>query len=639
VANVLIHRCTLRVVRCAGWNWGPDPRRLAQEAVRALPELLAKKLSELLPDDDDREIVAPVRIRLPVRMSELAADSAAQTHGAAPPGARASASLDQRMDAALRAALALDQFPPPPLQPQASDRGATTRFDEVSSNNQSREIGALPRLLLAWRMHGVLGRRLAALPFEVIEGWHDRIWNDRARRDAPETDAALIHRIEGIVLARSSPSASGDRAETLLHRILIAAEAAAQLPVPLTHFALWQTLDRIVPVEPSRPAPQVATQISVVANPIPAAPARRPPDLAGKSFSIAANLLSPAAFEPQPIEWEIKVPCALPFLLLGPLARVGYFAALDAVLEAAFLSESAPLFAAALAYKVLDPPQRGWRRSPASLLAAAALAGSTTPVAEESLVDFSRNIAPHISALDLTLADALIAGHTPEEPLMLHPDGSAGFLLFDTQGCFPIVWTGDFECLLRILRRFDSPIILITREAAEPGLLRHLDAGGIVFVSDVPPTRGERWQRIQEGSTVLGWTNSPGPATGPLRRAACETDSAFEDARGFTRDLVQSRTSVIRASSPELDRSLTLAASVALGMISWTLWQNRGRTSPQQVLERYADLEGRIRFTPTSINVSLPLGRRHQELRENGLLAPVVGVPWFGRRRVEFGGG
>jgi len=116
-------------------------------------------------------------------------------------------------------------------------------------------------------------------------------------------------------------------------------------------------------------------------------------------------------------------------------------------------------------------------------------------------------------------------------------------------------------------------------------------------------------------------------------------EPAFEEAHGVSRELVLARPGVIRASSAELDRTLTLAASVAMGTISWKLWQNRGRTSPQQVLERFADLEGRIRFDAASVKVDLPLGRRHQELRENGLLAPVDGVPWFGRRRIEFGGG
>jgi hypothetical protein len=358
---------------------------------------------------------------------------------------------------------------------------------------------------------------------------------------------------------------------------------------------------------------------------------------------MAANPAPPAGtLERPPADWEIKVACALPFLLLGPLARMGYMAALEAILEAANLYQDAPLFAAALAYKVLDPPERGWRRSPASLLAAAALAGLAKPVGEESLVDFSRRIAPHTSPLDLVLADALIAGHTPGEPVTVHAagaQGSAGYLTFDTEGCFPIAWTRDPASLLAILQRLGTPVVLITDEAAEPGLLRDLDAGGVAFVTGVPPTRGERWRRIQPGPATPGWTNSTGPATEPVRRAVRAMTPAFEEARAFRNDLLLARPGVIRAASPELDRSLTLAAAAAMGTIAWKLWQSRGRTSPQQVLERYADLEGRIRLDSRSVKVALPLGRRHQELLDHGLLAPVDGVPWLGGRRIEYGGG
>ncbi|EOD63166.1 hypothetical protein H480_38415, partial [Amycolatopsis vancoresmycina DSM 44592] len=54
----------------------------------------------------------------------------------------------------------------------------------------------------------------------------------------------------------------------------------------------------------------------------------------------------------------VETASALPFLLAGPLARVGYLDAIGPV-----LAEDAPLFAAALAYKVLGPAARGWRRT------------------------------------------------------------------------------------------------------------------------------------------------------------------------------------------------------------------------------------------------------------------------------------
>jgi hypothetical protein len=234
-----------------------------------------------------------------------------------------------------------------------------------------------------------------------------------------------------------------------------------------------------------------------------------------------------------------------------------------------------------------------------------------------------------------------------------------------------------------VLQRLSS-IVLIPPETADPALLRDMDAAGIVFVTEVPPTRNEHWQRIG-----ASWTNSTAPPNEPLRRAARELTPAIEEARGFHQELVTARPGIIHAAStalvdrpgdfnsawqspgefcsgsvpparmlthggsteprpsgsgqawklPLLERSLTLAAAIALGMISWKLWRSRGRTTPQQALERYADLEGRIHFDDASIHVNLPLGRRHQELRENGLLSPVAGIPWFGRRRVEFGGG
>jgi hypothetical protein len=327
------------------------------------------------------------------------------------------------------------------------------------------------------------------------------------------------------------------------------------------------------------------------------------------------------------------------------LARLGYLETLAGVLEAARLSGDAPLFAAALAYKVLDPPQRGWRRSQASTQAAAAFAGLTSSVPEDSLVDFARRMEVHTPALDLILADALIAGHTPGERVTLQADGTKGLMLLDTQGCFPIAWAAEIEPLLALLNRLGNPIVLISGDSADRGLLSKLDAAGATFVVNAPPTRSERWQRIIQRPDLLKhgltnvWTNFSGLVNEPFHRAAAELQAASEEAGAFTRELVLARPGVVRAASPDLDRSQTLAAAVALGMISWKLWQDRGRTSPQQLLERYADLEGRVRFNSSTVSVVLPLGRRNRELYESGLLAPIDGAPWLGGRRIEFGGG
>ena len=609
--------------------------------MRALPELLARKLSELLAIDAEREIAAPVRVRIPIRMSELLGDSAMSVPSISPSGTRVMASLDQRMDTALRAALALGPAPtsdPPPLGP---GRIAVGKMLETISAGAAQAEGALQRLLLVWAAQGVLARYLAALSYEQLRTWHDYLWRESASAAVSESETDTAQRIESLVRARVSPSVSTDTAETLRRRLLVATEVAAQLSLSLTHVVVWHVLDRIISIGSPPLKHTAAASDPDSVSPAQRAPIQRDALLAPRIGADAPAVRAAGVVHGQPSEWETKIACALPFLLLGPLARAGYLAALDAVLEGAHLRDQALLFAAALAYKVLDPPRRGWQRSQESVLAAAAFAASSNPITEESLVGLSRRMAPHTGALDLILTDSLIAGHGAGEPVTLHSVDAQTprtYLLIDSQGCFPIAWAG-LESVLAMLRRLGPPIVLTSDEAAEPHLLREMDAAGITFVCRLPPSRHERWERIQQGSSLLGWSNFIGAATEPLLHAAGLLPVALAEAKDFIRELIDVRPSTIHSTSSQFDRSVTLAASVALGMISWQLWQSRGRTSPQQVLERYADLDGRIQFRAASIHVDLPLGRRRLELSASGLLAPIDGVPWLARRRVEFAGG
>ena len=98
-------------------------------------------------------------------------------------------------------------------------------------------------------------------------------------------------------------------------------------------------------------------------------------------------------------------------------------------------------------------------------------------------------------------------------------------------------------------------------------------------------------------------------------------------------------TGVVHAPCPAFERTLTLAASVAAGMVAWDLWRDRERTTPLLALQRFGDLDARVRFDDEAVRVRLPLGRRHQELSRGGLLAPVRDLPWLEGRRVEFSGG
>jgi hypothetical protein len=632
MTDVLIHRCTLRVARRGGWSWGPDPKRMLQEVVACFPALLARKLEQLFPKAEDREFSAPMQIRIPIRMSDLlsATGSPAPLDTSGEP--RATASLEEKLDLALRRTFPIER---------SIETGAT-RSDGfgISSETSSAEnpagqrcnAGAVPRLLAQWHESGLLESRLAALSNDEIEGWHRAVWRRCVDSDelAPEPDSMIEQQIRDSVKVDQIAFVGDDHGTRLRLRLLIATRVAAKIRIPLESPPLLAALNRILPVaEPSAASAPIG-----VPGADPRAPQANPPR---EHFQSEARRQSPR-------EWEVHVACALPFLLSGPLSRLGYFDAVAAVLDAADLADQAPLFAAALAYKILDPPERGWRRTPASLQAASAFAGlhEHAEVANESLVEFSRQIALHTAPLDWLLTDSLIRGHTPGEPLLLRRadmEDSTGFLLIEVDGCFPIAWTEDVPQLLPILGKLGSSIILVSREAAGPRVLRELDAAGLCFITDVPPTRGESWRRIQQGPLPVGWTNHPAPESVPVLQAARDFTAVSEDAAALWETLAVARPSVIHARLPHLDRSLTLAAAVAGGMIAWKLWRKRGRTSPQMVVERFCDLDGRISFDRNSVVVRLPLGRRHQELSDNGLLSPVRDIPWLEGRRVEFGGG
>jgi hypothetical protein len=406
-------------------------------------------------------------------------------------------------------------------------------------------------------------------------------------------------------------------------------------------YRLWLVLDRLFPLQPA-PDPTGGASKQDAAAERRSAPIDTAPPPAGSVIAAMPGVPSYPALPRSLRSWEVKVDCSLPFLLLGPLFRLGYLEAATAVLEAARMTEDAPLLAAALAYKVLDPPERGWRRSPASVAAAAAFAGWQEAIAEAALVDFSRRIARHTGALDIVLADAVIAGHGCEEPVVLHgpgPETETGLLLVDTPGCFPLAYADLLEPLLAILRRLGAPVVMISGDSARPGLLRDLDQAGLAFVTDAPPTRHERWQRVRQGTKALGWTNSPDSGSQRILGAARKLAAACADAANLWQELAAVRPAAVRARSPALDRHLTVAAGVAMGIAAWEMWQGSATANPQKTLHRYSDLDARVRFDRTSVLVSLPLGRRHQELDKAGLLRPVTGVPWFGGRRLEFSGG
>jgi hypothetical protein len=86
-----------------------------------------------------------------------------------------------------------------------------------------------------------------------------------------------------------------------------------------------------------------------------------------------------------------------------------------------------------------------------------------------------------------------------------------------------------------------------------------------------------------------------------------------------------------------LERSLTLASALGLAMLAWTLWGGDGKTDTLLALDRLGDLEARVGIDAERVRVKLPLGRRHADLRDAGLLGEIADLPWLGGRRVELG--
>jgi hypothetical protein len=498
-------------------------------------------------------------------------------------------------------------------------------------------------LLLARFDSNELHRFVAAFPPQEIEAWHAAFSIAPPaphKTDTLPTDS-IFEAVTAAILTCAVPPGTG-RAASLRARLISATMVSAKSRVPLDDPRIWRALDHLLPIEetPSGGAeaivfPEPAEQMAASAN-VSSSPAL-PLPLSPPAFARDSPPANP--FWPSD-EWTAQIHNALPFLLLGVLARIGYIASLGAMLEVARLSNNAHLFAAALAYKVLGPPERGWRRSEANQRAASIFAGSPQPISDEALLDFSRQAAPYTGLLDRTLKDSVAFGRNPAKPVLLmraESDRSSGFLVLDTAGCFPIAWLDDVLGIALLLHEINAAVVVVSQEASGPAVLHELDRSGVCFVTGALPSRGEQWKPILQGSSRLGWTNHAVASSETVLRAARTFPASLEEAADLWDRLGVQRVAVPRAKFPALELSLTLAASVALGFLSWQLWRDRGRTSPQLALERFHDLDARVHFTPDAVIVGLPRGRRHSELMAGGFLAAVPDVPWLEDRRVEFG--
>jgi hypothetical protein len=677
-SDVVVRRCTVQVVRHGGWSWGPEPRRLVDQVLAALPALIAERLADLAPDgaSEDVEITEPVRIAVSLPLADL---------------------LSGRFDALQQVAMASESQPEfaavsGAVLPQAPARPHRTPFAERTPHRNARaQPMTLAEFLGRLYESGELARFLALLPVRTLEAWYQSLIVSLAEgratspgaggglADAPSHLAAHVPgHPPGVAAQETSRSRQlRDAITALATRISRRSGSGPGAPdelAPGRHDRLAPAAAISAGLQPHGPAPAgpqpPVTVASTLAAPRPRGPAAsaaaallpgtaaisaesQPPGTAtvaptltaadptsaagttGTSPAAMTSRTGSPAYVASPVATAVAdVACALPFLLLGPLAQTGYLSALGPALQPAGLQAQTAVFATALAYTVLGPLERAWRRRPEDLAAAAAFAGLGTSLPGQALTEFARIADSALPGLDAVVTRALAEGHSAGEPLVLVGVGDraeAGLLLFEREGLFPVAWADALAGLLPAWQMFGSPPVLVGPTAV--GALRGLTDAGASFVVSTPPARTERWRRLPPYRL---WTNRDDPA---IARHAGGYQQAVDLAAELTQALTAERAAIPLAASPALGRSLLLAAGLGLGTLAWILWRKREPTDPLLAMERFANLSARVSFEPDRVRVRLPLGPRHSDLSVHGLLADVHGVPWFGGRVVEFSGG
>lgn len=566
--GITVHRCVVRVVRRGGWSWGPDPQSLVRRVVDALPDLLAEQFAEqLAADGPDLEITEPVRVT--VRLGQ-------SSRGGAPEV------LLTRLETA--------------AEPVEVDVEPSGLADEPAVARTPAGTVTPEALFAALAERDELAALLALLPDDVFAVYASALLG-RLPQAAAETETVVAAVVAE--LTRRSP------AEPRL---------PDGPPVPTDRGALLRLLGSLR--EASTPGPASASPDT---GTTPGGEAAAP----GTSAPVTGSAVATTA-----AVGDTRVCAALPFLLVAPLARTGYLSAIGPALAGVDLLAEAPLFAAALAYKVLGAPERGWRRTGTDHATVAAFAGLESA---PELAGFANRVRHALPVLDGVLALNVCRGHDPADPLVI-TGVDDGLLLVDAQGMFPIAWAPDVAGLLPHWTTCGRPSVAVCDSPLPPDCLRDLAAAGAGFVTDLRPLRGDPVTR-------LPWRTPLWTAGDADPRLATALPAHRDRVTELASELFTARRAVARADGDALDHSVALAASLALGLIAWTLWRDRETPDPVAALTRFADLEATVRYGRDNVHVRLPLGRRHADLLRHGTIDDVHDVVWLGGRTLTFSGG
>lgn len=605
MTDILVRRCELRIRRMSGWAWGATADDLIKAATRAIPQLLAAKLPQLVvPDGETIAIDRPITVKIAATARQLAA------LGEATPGMPDVTALRARIEADVAAAVA---------QAIARDGvvAAPIAIAHVATHEQATEEAqetalasaeAPRRAARAWWRSGTIDAVLARLELGALVRLQALLLGDAV--DVGESARELVAIAEQVATRYDAAPAPG--LDRVRRRIALAAGVIEAAPA-IAPARLRAVIDLFVPTE------NVATPPITVEG------------AADEAASAPAGVsrFTPTSSTGEPLR-ELEIRSALPFLMLASLHHAGWLDTAATLLALHEREADAFALAAGLAATVLDPLERGWSRSPADRLAIAAFAGRTRPIDDAELSAAAIRLRPILSPLDAALRAVLVRARRLV-PLVLWRD-DRGWYLVDTDGT---VVLASGVALRDVLAAAPPALLIVPSHCADAATLEQLDYANLTFVTDAAPSRGEI-VRSFSGATGRLYTNDTATPAGKLGALTAHLDRSLALVDELVGALAE-RPAVPRDPLTAFEATCMLAATSALADLGARLFPGEP-TTPVLALSRFRNLDARVWFESDRLRVRVPLGRRHAELMRHGVLGELA-VPWLSDQTIDLGGG
>lgn len=599
MTDVRIRKCLLRVVRRGSWSWGREPRELAEAALRALPNLLAARLAGLADPAAPPVVLDRLRLRIRVKREELVELARLSRRSAALPDDHAVA---LRIAAQLETALLQvpQGFSPrerlPATTSPAAGSGVSPAQPAVPSIPHLPAVKAPPlsealaMLLLESARSGRLEAWIAGFSEASLMAWIValRAGSPPGLEEPPPACFSPEQQTAILNTRRLSAAPQVSRLARLRAALSLAVSLAPASSFGLSSRALWSFVfdsAGLATAAGTEAVEEPVLSVAAVQSHLIESHRASPPGAISRSRTLSRRV-------------EYSEVAALPFLLIPALHHLGVLDVLMPALRAVRAAEHSSAWAAALAFKVLSPPARGWNRSD-SLRHAAVFAGLELSSVESRVASLHPLGSAAFTPINALLTEKLVRAHTPRKPtVLLATDAPSGFLLLDSEGLAPIQWAPFLPSLFSSIAECGGPVALIPSDLLRDTYDSLTGSGFRPYVAD---------DLLAEDALAL-WHSS------------------------------RARPSLPRSVDSSAEMHFTLCAGAALGLLAWTLFSAREPSAPALILDRFHDLTAGVSLDEDRITLSLPLGRRRQDLARHGLLRNGIWLPWQQRLLVMDGG-